>query len=421
MKKLLSLFRNGNYMRLFFASFTSQMGSTIGLTALMFYFLDRFSQKPVYATITELMLSLPTLVVFLLVGVFADRLDRQKISRNSDWICTVLSILLLFSLSTNWIVLTFLLLFLRSAVKSFFTPAQSALIQGVLTKDNYIDAVSLNQMVSSFFVLFGSGIGIFCYWAIGIKGTILIDAVSFMISGLLIQSCKLSKEIRMPNGEHTIKDLKALLIWTDFKLGLTYIFNHGLLRILVSGFVVFGILNGGLSVMQIFILKYKLAPGNYEEISIIIGVVFGAGILIGSVIASLLLQKLKLHHLLILSLFIEGGATIFGSLVNTVWLYMISVCVVALAIPMINIAIGGWIPKIVDPKMMGRVQGCINPIIMLSQSLTLLFIAGFYPNILRIETLFWLVGGCLIFVGYLYKILFPRAIKVGKSTGVMVK
>ncbi|HDR4811972.1 TPA: MFS transporter, partial [Bacillus cereus] len=58
MKKILVIFQNGNYSRLFFASFTSQMGSTIGLTALMFYFLNRFSHQPAYATITELMLSL---------------------------------------------------------------------------------------------------------------------------------------------------------------------------------------------------------------------------------------------------------------------------------------------------------------------------------------------------------------------------
>lgn len=111
-------------------------------------------------------------------------------------------------------------------------------------------------------------------------------------------------------------------------------------------------------------------------------------ILLGSVIASILSQKIKLYHLLILALFIGGGATILSSLVNTVWLYVICTGIVALALPMINVAIGGWIPKIVNPKMMGRVHGCINPLMMLSQSLTLLFIAGFYPGILAVETLF---------------------------------
>ncbi|MGX5439992.1 MFS transporter [Bacillus thuringiensis] len=418
MKGNLVLLRNGNYLRLFFASFTSQMGSTIGLTALMFYFLNRFSHQPAYATITELMLSLPTLVVFFLVGVIADRIDRQKIAKNCDWICCILSILLMGSLFINWMPVVFALLFLRSMVKSFFTPAQSSLIQGVLTRDDYTTAVGLNQLVTSLFMLFGSGIGIYCYWTIGINGAILIDAVSFLISGLLIKSCRMSEEIRMPNGKHTIKDLKISFVLRDFMKGLHYILNHNLLLTLVSGFIVFGILNGGLSVMQIFILKYKLAPGNYEEISIILSIVFGIGILIGSVIASILSRKIKLYHLLILALFIAGGATILGSLVNTVWLYIICMGMVALALPMINVAIGGWIPKIVNPKMMGRVQGWVNPLMMLSQSLTLLFIAGFYPGILAIETLFWLVGGCLIFVGIFYMLIIPRFMEVEKPDGI---
>ncbi|MBA4537141.1 MFS transporter [Bacillus aquiflavi] len=420
MKKIRSLFQNRNYLRLFLASFTSQMGGTIGLTALMFYLLDRFSQQPAYATITELMLSMPTLMVFFLVGVFADRLDRQKIAQNCDWICAVLSILLLLSLFINLIPLTFIVLFLRSAVKSFFTPAQSALVQGILTKEYYTTAVGLNQLVASLFMLFGSGIGIFTYWAIGVEGAILVDAASFIISGLLIKSCKMSEKIRMPNGKHTIKDLKFTIVWKDFKVGLSYILKHSLLLTLISGFAVFGILNGGLSVMQIFILKYKLAPGNYEEISIILGIVFGLGVLFGSMVASILSQKLMLHHLLILAMFISGGATIVGSLVNTVWLYMVCSIVIALSLPMINVAIGGWIQKIVDPKMMGRVQGWINPLMMLSQSLTLLFIAGFYPGIFAVETLFWFVGGSLIFVGVFYILVLPRFIELEKNEGIMV-
>ncbi|MDE1376499.1 MFS transporter, partial [Bacillus licheniformis] len=155
MKKMFSIFQNKNYALLFFASFTSQMGGIIGLTALLFYLLDRFSNQPAYATMTELMLSLPTLAVFFLVGVFADKFDRQKIAKNCDWICMGLSIVLLLSLYLEWMPFTFAVLFLRNAVKSFFTPAQTSLIQGILSENEYSLAVGLNQMVASLFMLFG--------------------------------------------------------------------------------------------------------------------------------------------------------------------------------------------------------------------------------------------------------------------------
>lgn len=85
----------------------------------------------------------------------------------------------------------------------------------------------------------------------------------------------------MPNGKHSIRDLNVRGVWKDFKVGFSYIVGHKLLFALVSGFSLFGVVNGGLSVMQVFILKYKLAPRNYEEMSILLGIVFGAGFLLG--------------------------------------------------------------------------------------------------------------------------------------------
>ncbi|MBR8664602.1 MFS transporter [Bacillus paralicheniformis] len=420
MKKMFSIFQNKNYALLFFASFTSQMGGIIGLTALLFYLLDRFSNQPAYATMTELMLSLPTLAVFFLVGVFADKFDRQKIAKNCDWICMGLSIVLLLSLYLEWMPFTFAVLFLRNAVKSFFTPAQTSLIQGILSENEYSLAVGLNQMVASLFMLFGNGLGVFCYWTLGVEGAVMVDAASFALSGLLIQACRISDAVRMPNGKHSIRQLNIAGIWKDFTLGFTYILNHKLLLALVSGFVLFGVVNGGLSVMQVFILKYKLAPVNYEEMSIVLGIVFGAGFLAGSIAASLLSQKLKLYQLLILALIVCGCATISGSLVKSLWLYMVCSCFIAVSLPSINVAIGGWIPNIVNPKMMGRVQGWIHPLMMLSQSLTLLFIAWLYPAWIALESLYWLVGGSLIAVGVFYMIILPKFLALNRTADVSV-
>lgn len=86
MTGLKQVLRNKNYVRLFLATFASQMGGIIGVTAFMFYLLKRFTNQPYYATLAELMYSLPMLAVFLVVGVLADRMDRQKIAVNCDWI-----------------------------------------------------------------------------------------------------------------------------------------------------------------------------------------------------------------------------------------------------------------------------------------------------------------------------------------------
>jgi MFS transporter, DHA3 family, macrolide efflux protein len=192
---------------------------------------------------------------------------------------------------------------------------------------------------------------------------------------------------------------------------MNYILNHKLLLSLIGGFVVFGIVNGGFSVIPIFILKYKLAPESYEEYSILLGVAFGAGVLIGSIFSSMLAQKFKFHVLIVAGLVISGTFIIAASFAPVTWIFLTIIFFAALGLPLVNIAIGGWMPSIIDPKMMGRVQGWINPLMMLSQSITLGVIALTFPTVVTVEMLYWLVGGCLIIVGIFYTIILPKYVK----------
>lgn len=422
LKEVINLFNNRNYTKLFLANLTSHMGGTIGMTAFMFYLLDRFSHQPIYATITELMYSLPTLAVFLLVGVFADRLDRQKVALYCDWLCAIMSVLFLLSLELDFLMVSFAIIFLRSAVRNFFVPAESALIQGILPTEDYTVAAGLNQMVSSLFMLFGNGIGIFIYWSVGIEGAVIFDVIGFIISGFLIRSCRITHEVRQPNGVYKWKELRVADIWVDFKIGWQYIWQYKLLFTLISGFLVFGIVDGGFSVMQVFILKYKLEPDDYEKYAVILGVIFGAGVLVGSILAAALAKKMKLHHMMVVGLLISGVATIVSGLVQTTLYYMIAFAIVALSLPILNVALGGWLPSLVAPKMMGRVQGWVNPLIMLSQSITLFMIALGFPTYISVETLYWVVGDCLLLVGFLYMIIIPKVIhKKAPEADVMMK
>lgn len=411
MKNMVEIFKNRNYTLLFLSAFTSQMGSIIGIAALMLYFLDRFSEQPFYAAITELMYSLPTLAVFLLVGVLADRMDRQKIAVHSDMICAVLSLGLMGAVYMESVPLIFALLFLRSAISKFFFPAQAAIIQGILSKDEYTVAAGLNQMTSSLFMLFGNALGIFIYWTIGLQGAIFVCFVTYVVSAVLIRACKLKEEIRLPNGAHQWKELNIKFVLNDFKKGLLYIVKSPLLICLIVGFFVFGIVNGGMSVMPAYILKYKLAPSNYEEIMVYVGIVFGISVLVGSIIASAFAKKMKLYQMIIIGLGFSGAFVVASGYSNSIFYYLAFSAFVGLSLPFVNIGIGGWLPRIVDPKMMGRVQGWITPLMMLSQSITLGIIALMFQKVLSIEGLYVLVGGCLLFVSFFYMFTLPKHVE----------
>ncbi|WP_018883903.1 MFS transporter [Paenibacillus massiliensis] len=408
MQQLKMVFRNSSYVKLFLASLTFQLGNVIGLTAFMFYLLNRFSNQPAYATLAELMYSLPTLVVFLLVGVVVDRLDRQKIAAHCNSISAILSIGLLLAIWMNWMPLIFMFLFLRSAVCKFFLPAESSLIQGILSKETYTVAAGLNQALGSLFVLFGSALGAVAYWNIGIMGAILIDAISFTVATFLIRACSIEEKTRIPNGESGWRNMGIRMIASDFKEGFIYILRSKLLLSLIMGFFVFGIVNGGLSVMPIFILKYKLVPDTYEQYSVWMGMIVGVALLIGSLVASMISSRFKLYQLISVGLLISGVMLAAAGLMNNIYSFFVFSFLGYFALPAVNIGLGGWLPRIVAPQMMGRVQGWINPLMMLSHSFTLGMIGISFPAAISIEALFLLIGGCLLAVAVYYLATLPR-------------
>lgn len=416
MKNMILIFRNKMFTRLFLAKLTSELGTLIGMMCFTFYLLDRFGNQPAYTTIMEMMYSLPVLFVFLFTGVIADRFDRQLISYSSDWIRAGLTLLILPSIWIGWMPLIYALIFLRVAVSKFFVSAQGALVQGILSEEEYATAGGLNSMLSSVFILFGSGLGVATYWTVGIEGALLIDAAGLTLSALLIRSCDIAEEVRLPNGRTRWSDVSFETIWKDFKEGIHYILRNRLLLAISAGFFMFGIINGGLSVLPIFVMKYKLAPESYEEIAVLQGLIFGIGVLGGSVLAASLAGKIRLHYMIIFGFLVCGILVSINGFVPTVAWYLGIHFLFSLALPLVNVAFAGWIPLIVEPKIRGRFIGVTEPMVMLSQTITLGLIAIAFPKAVTLEMLFLLVGGSLFLVGVYYLITLPRLASENVST-----
>ncbi|GED24996.1 hypothetical protein BAG01nite_10980 [Brevibacillus agri] len=65
----------------------------------------------------------------------------------------------------------------------------------------------------------------------------------------------------------------------------------------------------------------------------------------------------------------------------------------------------------VNPNMMGRFRGILDPVSSLFQSLSLAFIAWTFPSMLRIEMLFGVVGGAMLLLGMLYLFTIPSFVQ----------
>ncbi|MFD0714862.1 MFS transporter [Paenibacillus sp. GCM10027626] len=401
------LFRNPAFVKLFTASFASQMGTTIGNMAFAFYLLDHFASQPSYASFAELMYSLPTLVVFFLVGVAADRLDRQRIAEYSGWIRLVLTIALLASVYAGILPLVFTILFLRSGVAKFYAPAETALLQGIMPEELYERAAGLNQMIFGVFMLFGVGMGALAYTTIGIYGAIMLDGVGFIVSALLVRACKIDKAVRQPAGEASWRSLNLRSVLKDFWTGVIYVLQNRLLLTLIIGFLLFGLLNGAFAVLPMFTMKYKLVPDAYERFMSLFAIFLGVGFMIGSAIGAELSKRLKPHIVIILSLLLLSGMMALLGVVNNVWLYLSLVSLAGILLAPLNIAIGGWLPKIVEPAMMGRVIGLTDPVLMLGQSVALGLISLLYPQWLSLPLIYTVLAVVVLLAFILYAVTLP--------------
>lgn len=414
----LQLFTNKAFARLYVAQLTAQTGRIVGVTAFFFYLLEHMAEQPMYATITELMYSLPTLTVFFLVGVVADRLDRQRIAAVSNWIRAVLTLGIIGSaVWLEWMPLTFALLFVRSAVGQFFEPAQAGLVQGVLSKEEQTTAVGLNQMTWSFFALFGSGLGAACYWQFGLEGALLIDAAAFVLSGVFIRIGFVPEEARLPNGVTKWKEVRFGMFWADLKEGSRYIRDHELLMALMKGLLLFGALNGTLTVAPAFVMRYQLAPETFQEMQVLMSAAFGAGMLIGSPVASRLVKKWTLHGMIIWSCVASGLLLVGLGLVRDAWVFVGLYGVFGFLLPLINIPFFGWRNQIVERRMMGRVMGWHAPLLMISHSVTLGLISIGFPKWVSAEQLFFVIGGVMVANGLYYGVVLPRLAAREKEKG----
>ncbi|WP_169091641.1 MFS transporter [Paenibacillus sp. PL91] len=405
------LFRNPTFCKLFFASITSQLGNVVGNMAMAFYFVDSYSDRPSLATTAELMYSLPTLAVFWIVGVVADRFDRQRIAAYSDWIRAGLTLLLLLFVIYDLLFLCFLVLFLRSSISKFFGPAEMGLLQSSIDQEQYAQASGLNQMVMGMFMLFGMSLGAAAYRFIGIEGAIIVDGLSFLLSGLLLSWGNFPEHARNPNGQNRFRELRFSEILKDFRQGIRYIAGNRLLIVLISGFLFFGIVNGVFAVLPIFAMKYKLSPDQYVVHSSLITVFLGIGVLLGSLLSPYLIRRFTRTNTLIAGLFISSA--LIGGLgtAGRVEVYFALILIAGIAIAPINIALGSWMPELVPPQNIGRVNALIEPIMMLGHSLALGSIALAFPAWISVTWLHYGLAVCAVGVSFFYMSTLPSMVR----------
>ena len=185
---MLSVLKNGRFARLWLGQSISFLGDWLDVLALLSLLAFRWHASPFELSLFGLFMALPWAIIGPFAGVFADRWNRKGTMIAADLLRAAI---VLGYLAADSVLQVYVLLALKGAVSTFFSPARLATIKQIVPEERLLSANSLSQLSLQFTKIIGPAVGgvlvaafgeSFCFWA---------DSLSFLASAAMIATVSL--------------------------------------------------------------------------------------------------------------------------------------------------------------------------------------------------------------------------------------
>lgn len=183
---------NRDFRRLFIGQFVSQIGDWFNSVALFTLLLSLTGSGEAVGYVLIIKL-LPSFFVGPVAGVVADRFDRKKIMIAADIARGVIVLGFLLVRRPEQVWLVYALAAIEIAISTFFDPAKSAAIPGIVSREELIPANALSGASWSATLALGAGLGGVVTVLFGRDAAFLIDSLSFFVSAAFIAGVRIRK------------------------------------------------------------------------------------------------------------------------------------------------------------------------------------------------------------------------------------
>ncbi len=280
----LPLRKNRNFVLLSAGKVVSLLGDQIYLIALAWYILN-VTHSPVAAGLLFMMGALPAVLIGPFTGVLADWFERRTILVTMDTargvLVGVLAGLLWLQAMPLW--LLFLGSFLLGTFGSVFNPASSALVPNIVAESQYARASAIDQFVWSVCSLIGFTAGGVLFSVFGIAAVFAINALSYVISGVLEACMRLERRLVRDlslSAEHP-HPLPVYL--KDLAEGFRYLRGHSTILVLFGCFTVCNFILWPQALIYVPLFFNETLHASAGLLSVVIGSAF-VGMMLGSVV-----------------------------------------------------------------------------------------------------------------------------------------
>ncbi len=353
---MLATLRQRDFALLWFGGLISMMGDWAMFAALPFYAFDQtgsaFASGAVLTALT-----LPGLLFGTVAGVFVDRWNRKRtmVAANLLQVLVMMPLLLVHPGESLWLV--YVVAFVMASVWQFISPAENALLPGLVGAERLMVANSLNAFNDNLARITGPALGGVVVALGGLAGVALLNGATFLLAALLIALIRPPRIARKDEDPDAVRG-GLLTVWREWLEGLRLVAGERRVAVL------FAIL--GAAMLADSILSALLAPfvgGVLGAPASLFGLLLtlrGVGGLIGGVLLGYVAGSTRTENLLTLCLILVGAGTLVFAVVPLVPVSM--ACAVALGIPAV-----GWIAsqqtllqKSVADEYLGRVFGAFS-------------------------------------------------------------
>ena len=342
------------------------------------------------------------------IGVWLDRWNRKITMIVADSVIAVSSLALgLYYLAGEpslWVV--YVVLFVRSAASAFHGPSFQAAIPLIAPEDQLTRVAGWHQLVFSASSVLGPALGIAVYSATSLGALLLLDVVGALIANTMLML------VRIDQPKQEIQEKPSFR--REFILGWkTWISDQSIVTITIA-MAVFSVVFMPLAMLFPLMTLSHFGRGGYS--ASLIEAVFGIGMVLGSMLLSVLASKWKDSTYISLSLGIIGITCMLSGMIGSraFWGFAALSFLMGAAAPLFNGPYMAMIQKAYKPEMLGRVLSLITSIGLLSSPIGLA-LAGPVVDRYGVQVWFFWSGIIVALVGLLMFIRFYRKPQPGEE------
>lgn len=294
---MLTLLRNPTFILFFLGNAISLIGFGFNLISISWLVLEETGSELALGKIMAAA-TIPGVLLALFAGVIIDRMNRKWLMVILDIVRMVIIIVFLATLLLNSFTMTglFIMVLLMGTGNSLFWPTAQAFVQQLVEPDEYFNANALLSASYQSGSILGAGLGGLVVHYYGLNTALAINALTYLISGILISLAPFSYQGKSGNGE---KILTALM--KGFKF---FKQNLGVLLLGLTTILADVAIWGALSIITITMSRDVYLAGSWGY-GIMEGL-YGIGALLSTILAGIGATFLGRHRFLLVCYLISA-------------------------------------------------------------------------------------------------------------------